>query len=386
MFAWTEDLFCFLLFSIAATIHTMAFLATTMLEVLVFITWACLSVPVHKNGLFTQLSSRQTILFEICSAASLSFCPGLFDTIQAADPPAVSFFRNLPSDSHGRWGIYAPVLEKPGAVPLIYIGSGTDSKRGVPARWVAYDRLNVNMLPKYVLAALKNDYKIVHKGLLVWSPIPSAANYPRFRLLFVVMEAAFSFLFWAMKSEDKDYGMSTCCPWPRDSFSYRGLCSHNALLERISGNFDLSGEQLEAIAAEIKEKNRVYQANYHQLERALNPEGLEERQRKAEVRYRENSNDKVQAKQQRYQANSKASKKYYCTTCEISCSKPYEFARHNASSRHLRNVAKAGSGVVKKYRCDVCSYSCAKLSHLQSHNLGKRHLQRVAEAESRSST
>lgn len=73
MFAWTEDLFCFLLFSIAATIHTMAFLATTMLEVLVFITWACLSVPVHKNGLFTQLSSRQTILFEICSAASAFF-------------------------------------------------------------------------------------------------------------------------------------------------------------------------------------------------------------------------------------------------------------------------------------------------------------------------
>jgi hypothetical protein len=52
----------------------MAFPATTMLEVLVFITWACLSVPVHKNGLFTQLFSRQTILFEICSAASLSFC------------------------------------------------------------------------------------------------------------------------------------------------------------------------------------------------------------------------------------------------------------------------------------------------------------------------
>jgi hypothetical protein len=69
-----RNIFCFLLFYIAATILTMAFPATTMLEVLVFITWACLSVSVHKNGLFTQLFSRQTILFEICSAASLSFC------------------------------------------------------------------------------------------------------------------------------------------------------------------------------------------------------------------------------------------------------------------------------------------------------------------------
>jgi hypothetical protein len=59
-------------------------------------------------------------LAEICSAASLSFCPGLLDAIQAAGPPAVSFFQNTPTHGRRRWGVYCLVLEKPGHIPLIY--------------------------------------------------------------------------------------------------------------------------------------------------------------------------------------------------------------------------------------------------------------------------
>lgn len=158
--------FYFLLCYIAATIHTMAFPATDMLEVLVLITWACLLQPVHKNGLFKQFFFDQAVLFEICSAVSLSFRPGLFEAIQAARPPDVSFFRNLPSDSRRRWAVYALVLEKSGAVPLIYIGSGTDMTRGVPARWTVHDRPDANRqeLPENARRALSEGYKIVYKG------------------------------------------------------------------------------------------------------------------------------------------------------------------------------------------------------------------------------
>jgi len=360
----------------------MAFPATTMLQLLVLITWACLLQPVHKNGLFKQFFFDQAVLSEICSAASLCFCPGLFEAIQAVHPPDVSFFRRLPSDGSGRWAVYALVLDKPGALPLIYIGSGTDMKRGVPARWAVYNKPEANRpdFPKYVQRALDDGYKISHKGLLVWCSIPSAENAPRFRLLFVAIEAALSFLFWTMKSKVKDYGMHICCPWPRDSFSYGGLCSHNALTEMVAGNFDLSGEQLEAIAAEIKEKNRLYQAKYSQDLKAKDPESLTVRMREANARYNKNSHDKALAKGQRHSAKAKASRRYYCDVCELECTKKYEFERHNASRRHLNNVEKAKSGVVKKYRCDVCSYSCTKPSHLETHKLGKRHRQRVAEA------
>ena len=59
-------------------------------------------------------------LAEICSAASLSFGPGLLDAIQAAGPPAVSFFQNTPTHGRRRWGVYCLVLETPGHIPLIY--------------------------------------------------------------------------------------------------------------------------------------------------------------------------------------------------------------------------------------------------------------------------
>ena len=113
------------------------------------------------------------------------------------------------------------------------------------------------LLPRLVKSALDNGYTTVHKGLLLWSPIPSAGDIPKLRLLYIAIEAALSFCFWAMQSKTKDYSMSSCCPWPRGYFSYSGLCSHCALAEYIAREFDLSSEQLEAIAA--PDRVRAYQ-------------------------------------------------------------------------------------------------------------------------------
>jgi hypothetical protein len=135
-----------------------------------------------------------------------------------------------------------------------------------------------------------NGYTIVLKGLVLWRPVPSAADIPKLRLLYVVIEAALSFLFWAVQSQKKDYSMSRCCPWPRNSFSYSGLCSHSALAENVTGNFDFSSEQLEAEAATIKEKNRSYQAEYQRSQRAKSPARVRALQHGRNRRYQNTRN------------------------------------------------------------------------------------------------
>ena len=45
---------------------------------------------------------------------------------------------------------------------------------------------------------------------------------------------------------DKMYGCPAICLWPRISFEWNGLCSHNALLDNIQGDLELTQEQLEA--------------------------------------------------------------------------------------------------------------------------------------------
>jgi hypothetical protein len=52
------------------------------------------------------------------------------------------------------------------------------------------------------------------------------------------------------------------------------------LLEDVSGDFDLSGEQLEAIAAANAEKNRVYQTEYGANQQATSPERVRALQRR----------------------------------------------------------------------------------------------------------
>ena len=347
-------------------------------------TWACLSESSSKQGRCTQLLSSEAALSQLCSAASLSFCPGLFDAVQSPDPPDVSFFESLPSNAVRIWGVYVIVLKKKNAVPLIYIGSGTSVSGGVSSRWQAYNRRDVSTMPRFVLAAFRDGYSIVHKGLLVFCPIPPAADVPMFRLLFLAMEATFSFLFWAMRSQDKDYGMSSFCPWPRDSLSYSGLCTHDPLCEIVLGNFDLSREQLEAMAAATKEKRRIWNVNYaseHRARlRAQSPEQLKERERKSSEVYRQRHPGRKKAMVQAGRMKRKASKAFHCTICNVDCESSNHLARHNLGKYHLTKVAKAESGIVQKHYCAVCRYGAPDRPSLVKHNLTERHLQRVAKS------
>ena len=185
-------------------------------------------------------------------------CPGLFGILQAPTAPTLSLLKSLPTDYHKRWAIYLLVLEKPSCSPRVYIASGTDKAYGVQSRMHHYT--NCTTLSRYVAAALNEGYTITHKGLLLWAPIPSAGGVLILRAMFLLLEAALAFVFWAAKSKtQRGFGLRSLCPWNVDELPYTGLCSHNPLLEAMLGDFALSPEELE----DLEKARKVNQAAYH---------------------------------------------------------------------------------------------------------------------------
>lgn len=262
--------------------------------------------------------------------------------MQSATPPTIDFFESLPAIFWGVWAVYVLVLTKPGCIPLIYVGTGTRGrKEGASQRLDSYDRLEWSMLPRFVAAALRDGYQITHKGTLAWAPVPTPGQIPKTRLLFLALEATFSFLFWAMKSRDKDYNMGSCCPWPRSSFTYGGLCSHNALWEKPAGDFELTEEQLEEMAAEAKEKKRKADKAYHDKQRRDGVERVRQRQREADRRF--SKTEKGRAKRTRRRERNKAAKHFYCKPCDYTGHDATRLRRHNASERHRKKVAAAAA-------------------------------------------
>jgi hypothetical protein len=118
----------------------MAFEATTILELVLSLTWTCRSPPANqKNTLFAQAITSHLILEELASAVSLVFAPGMFEALQAIVPPPIQYFKSLPTDTTKRWAIYLLVLEKSSCRLKVYIGSATESRDGVYNRFHHYD-------------------------------------------------------------------------------------------------------------------------------------------------------------------------------------------------------------------------------------------------------
>jgi hypothetical protein len=335
----------------------MAFEAATLLQFVLLITWTVLSgTPVtEKNTLFTQIFTSEAVFEEIAATASLVFAPNLLNVLRAAAPPTVKYFKTLPTEISNRWAVYLLVLEKSGCRPRIYIGSGTNSLYGVRTRLNQYDILDV--LPKYVQKAVDEGYTIVHKGLLCWMTIPRAALQPKLRLLFLALEAAFSYIFWAMKTVTKDYGMAHICLWDREVLDYDGLCSHCCLYEGIRGDFELSAEQLEASAIQKKEtratKQAVYNADYHHKQMETNHDEYLEEMAERVRNHRAQDREKFREQERANNARNKAIKKYFCKLCKVACHKKSDLDVHLETRSHKN---RANNFATKPHKCLPCKY------------------------------
>jgi hypothetical protein len=133
----------------------MALDGTTPLQLVLLLTWTCLSTcpPPKKHPIFTQLLPSQVNLEQLLSSTSLVFAPGLFEVLQSSTPPTASYFKTLPTKCTKLWAIYLLVLERPGCRPKIYIGSGTNTRRGVSERFTTYNSEGHTSIPHYVARA-----------------------------------------------------------------------------------------------------------------------------------------------------------------------------------------------------------------------------------------
>jgi hypothetical protein len=350
----------------------MLYPAIDIASLVVFITWACINVPTYINPRFQHILFSQARLIELFDLAGFTFCPGLFDVLNAATAPSLRWFESLPDavPTHV-WGVYVLVLKKPGHTPLIYIGSGTAFYRGVRARLSEHRHNKVS--PRYLKDALRQGYKITHIALLAHCPIPNASHVPILRTVLVALEAALTCTFWAMHRRNKSYGFGDIRPWPRTSFEWKGLCGHNPLVEGIyNGDFDFTPEQLEEIATAVKEKNRAYQEKYQKALRANPTEEYRARQK----RNNEKQKPGTQARQQAAVAN----QEYYCKVCNVSCRDNASLVRHNTTTRHKKKTVQGDDD----FHCSACNISFRYQSAINAHYKSKSHIYKMTMSGSRS--
>jgi hypothetical protein len=277
------------------------------------------------------------------------------------------------------------VLEKATCRPKIYVGSGTESQYGVSVRLSQYDRKN--SLPRYVQQAIDDGYIIVHKGLLCWTAIPPPSLVPKIRLLFFLLEATFAYAFWAMRTTKNDYNMTHICPWAVNvidmapEFGYDGLCSYCSLGEGVSGDFGLSEEQLEALAAQKKEARAaaksVYGSSVHFEQMANNHDEYLEKQAGYKVVRRAQDGGEYHRQNARDNAaKHHKAKTHFCEPCKRSFPTAHFLSRHKKTKPHLNKAEE----MKRKHICHACNYGSNHRGTFNTHMKGARHLKKAAAA------
>lgn len=75
--------------------------------------------------------------------------------------------------------------------------------------------------------------------MLVSCPKPQTEYVPRLRLLFIALEAVFTWVFWALPKPDNNYGFPKSVTWDRSTLAWKGASSHNPLRGIVEGTSDL---------------------------------------------------------------------------------------------------------------------------------------------------
>lgn len=306
--------------------------------------WDCLSrtpdglKATEYSVLFPDFEALQKAFKE----ASFTFAPGLLDAVQSDTPPTLAFFQSLPTETrrNGRdsWDVYALVLSKDGHRSKLYIGSGTNTQGGLFKRFNDYES-DSSLKSEWIQKALDDGFTITSKGLLGWCKQPIELHAYVVHDLNLLLEALFTFVFWAFRSRLHNYGYPDFCPWDKANvIAYDGLCSHSPINEAI------------------------------RTRNAPLPPGIEKWSRP---------------------------KRYSCIVCDSHWESESDLKKHKLTQKHLNKVAGINNAAEitrylrgwgqqniadKRYNCTICDKAFGTSTKLDIHYRTEKHKRNAAEA------
>jgi hypothetical protein len=69
--------------------------ATDIAGIILTIVWACLNVDTYTNPRFRAVLPTQAVVTTLLPRLGFTFCPGLYDVLQATAPPSVVWIESL---------------------------------------------------------------------------------------------------------------------------------------------------------------------------------------------------------------------------------------------------------------------------------------------------
>jgi len=233
-----------------------------------------------------------------------------------------------------------------------------------------------------VAAALEEGYEISHKALVCWAPIPPPAKIPIFRLLFLALEASFTYAFWAVNDVRFGRDMMHICPWDVATLPYDGLCTHSALREGLRGGLDLTAEQHEASAMEqaaiFRQLKAVNATNYHYKQMATNYDEYISAAKERSYKSRMLNPGQHAESAQLLRERNKEEKRYYCEPCDHAAGSRWDYDNHMESKAHDRTVNGFENA---EFKCWPCRRHFSHISNFRRHSRTPYHQEKMKQLD-----
>jgi len=334
--------------------------------------------------LFAERSSYDSVV----ASSPLTFAPGLFERLTSPTPPTMDYFMSLPVAAPKTWAVYVVIMVKDGFETGLYIGSGTEGIYGVTYRLACY-KPGDNMAPRFVKQAFAQGYVVAHKGIICSTPLPTPGLAPRVRARFLALEAVFAVLFIATIAAITDDYFEHLLLWKRETATWKPLCSHLPLSEKIPGDLNLSFEELEVVGAMRIAKRRTYQTNLRESYKARDPAAYRARDRVIKNAWNDAHPGASTKTARKVRKKAKDERRWPC--CGFTFTSQVALDRHRTSQQHTdavdgvqkpvsaQTIINRAAKAAGTYRCHDCNKNFITQLALDQHKTRKTHDARVAE-------